>query len=1369
MPEVLTPQPEPEKILDQKTRLFERIAEIPNTNQEDDDRSQLIRRVLEHSLEDGLELMQTLGITDPKEISKLLFDDIIANKHNKFFKEFLKEIFDNMTLFNKSSSNLMGQIVMWHVDYGRGFMNRSQPLPEITDPKAESILKDLDAYYANLLKHRSLKPKEFASNPLPEPSPGTKLALDAIEENALTLSPKIKTGDFLSYIWDLLYHERREMKMWEGMIRNPPLKKNFLKNYSVYRFHFLRSIYHSIDIKSKTNFEKTFSDIYKTEFLTPLDARALLYPLFSNVHLRKAFTDNQEVFTNAEAIIEAVENKLEKLQYKPWKVTYETKFKLAEKTLKKEILEEVEKNGTQKEKYEITLNPETEQYEITEKQSDQDPKLPEDPEDPEFWNLKKWKKQAIDDSTAFMMNMIPNNKRVILQNDSLYFQVYKKNRELETVGPGIKIKSPEGFHIALTTPGIKIIDNRPCFVAVNKNNHYIAYFGEKSVKFDSDDLLMDFTFLKGKFVPVYARNSDGSLYISCQEGKNIDLMNKNDMSTSPSNYVFNIKDQLYILKKDGVYSVADKKRVTGSFDIIDHVTYIGGNFVVTGTKNNQYGIFINDIMVSNSINPDHADHVVNYCEKPAWVEIGHEDVVLKLDGQPIGSYKLNKGEYIRSFGIINGKAIFEIHKMSEKAPFPILSTLISGSNHCQIKNLQNFSIRSMLFDNYSFTLGVDEDEGGKTIMNLYTRHFGPKPKFKNLSDQGVKLLNTLNLLHSKDRQEIGKFLFDHQNRSNIDAKTKSHPIDSLLKSMINKAPEIFIDQLAAKSDPPGLAKKVFQQLFPETVRQEKSDESPDKILESPAGGITRKVQKEIDHALRETIKFPEGDPIDTGIEVMTLREPGDSFLVTGAYTSFDSETKEWRKCTLPMAPYLQEPCAVQTIVLHNVPQESTQVLPTPMNAEILPDRIKGLTSDDQEIRLTGKQTPVGETTITLPPEQNTKEVIYSLRQSLLPDTLEPITHQEYENFKRKFSNQERGELTAPLFRLPPECKAFLAAIADHGSRQKVMDIETFVRQIAYYDFDNKEISKAKSNVNLDERFAIMKQRLKDIRNDKPDLRKDLANKLFAGVCLDDNILLIAMLREAGFMAGLLNGYKPDTDKKKVTTERAHAISFIIWPLADEGNKHFYRLVTVDGTPKGVNPDEQRQLSNIQSPSLVDKEELKEKMMEQLEEKETETLGELTKELKELAPEALKKLENGKLEKMLNKTSLYAVKPENVSHLNDLLNFWRYSGKMPTFYSELLDIEEVKTELRDLLKEHYRTEPTPNRENLEKYQRRVGDAMMQLMLDFIRRLEADPLVHDRKHAIESLQSMIDLSRDFMEPIEYQAATLILTYLNTGRMR
>ena len=116
---------------------------------------------------------------------------------------------------------------------------------------------------------------------------------------------------------------------------------------------------------------------------------------------------------------------------------------------------------------------------------------------------------------------------------------------------------------------------------------------------------------------------------------------------------------------------------------------------------------------------------------------------------------------------------------------------------------------------------------------------------------------------------------------------------------------------------------------------------------------------------------------------------------------------------------------------------------------------------------------------------------------------------------------------------------------------------------------------------------------------EPHLTEELQGKKYAGVCAGAAFLTTALLRESELLSGVVVGFSPNN--KTVTTEQAHAASFVVLP----GNSGGDEIFLVDGTPGG---DTENQDFLVSQGVVTDSLEEQQKIaLQQLEEKKNRAL------------------------------------------------------------------------------------------------------------------------------------------------------------------
>ena len=160
----------------------------------------------------------------------------------------------------------------------------------------------------------------------------------------------------------------------------------------------------------------------------------------------------------------------------------------------------------------------------------------------------------------------------------------------------------------------------------------------------------------------------------------------------------------------------------------------------------------------------------------------------------------------------------------------------------------------------------------------------------------------------------------------------------------------------------------------------------------------------------------------------------------------------------------------------------------------------------------------------------------------------------------------------------------------------------------------------------------------------------------AGVCYDFGVLTTALLREAGFLAGVKSGYVPQGDG--VRAGDSHFNSYVLWP-SESGSG--YKVIEIDGTPgsgqaeKGDDGAEAGSVAGTVARPLLRARLQRERSAKKGEA--AEQMGAMD-ELIGLSAEEFAGLQNGKLEAVINrlKTEVTGAEFEAVS---SYIGFMRY--------------------------------------------------------------------------------------------------------------
>ena len=167
--------------------------------------------------------------------------------------------------------------------------------------------------------------------------------------------------------------------------------------------------------------------------------------------------------------------------------------------------------------------------------------------------------------------------------------------------------------------------------------------------------------------------------------------------------------------------------------------------------------------------------------------------------------------------------------------------------------------------------------------------------------------------------------------------------------------------------------------------------------------------------------------------------------------------------------------------------------------------------------------------MAIPAESKIVKVVYTQSKTELPTVFSEVSEDEYVGYFKEFIEKYGKGTGEKIMALPAELKYFVDTIKHLPPHERAMAIEEFVREIGYYDFENKETKEEKDGKPPAERLAIMAARMDNLK--KGFLKgRTLGKKMYAGVCADFAVLTAALMRESGLIAGVAQGYRP-SDKK----------------------------------------------------------------------------------------------------------------------------------------------------------------------------------------------------------------------------------------------
>ena len=577
-----------------------------------------------------------------------------------------------------------------------------------------------------------------------------------------------------------------------------------------------------------------------------------------------------------------------------------------------------------------------------------------------------------------------------------------------------------------------------------------------------------------------------------------------------------------------------------------------------------------------------------------------------------------------------------------------------------------------------------------------------------------------------------------------------------INRLIKEEPYLFLDMFSAKKD--DLSDRNIDQfinsLFPDlqtNLRLER--ERSLKFLRNSS----RNGPDSFYDGGREREGFLDGDPREEDpVELLKLREPISEFLSTGIYGKYNKSRRSWEQIGFPISQKHFGGTREVTAELPVTKKMKKIILPKCLNATILPERVKGVKPDGEEVSLTVVLNNLGEARVDIP--EGMEKIVYSQTVQDLPGVPADVSMSEYDNFKRSYEKRFGLEISEKIAILPEELKIFIESIKDKTPIEKIESIEEFVREVGFYDFDNAEAQDLKKYKGIEEVIAIMNHRMKEIRRKNPKDVAKMGGKKYAGVCSDFAKLSSALMREAGIISGMVGGLQPDGVNKTITTKSAHAVSFALFP--EENSKSV--CVPIDATPSGIDENEERILSGIRRKSLKERRREFESKKDKINEEAEKMLVDLEKLVSNIDEDGIKRLRNGQLEKALN-AILRQVRESHLAVVDRVLNASRYAG---FDVSKIVNNGDINEELavRNFLESEIASERNIKKGNTPF----KGENLLQSIEDFISRYEKDGGTGGKKKAFDIVEKIFDISKKYLNPVESRSAIAVITYLRSEHM-
>ncbi len=494
--------------------------------------------------------------------------------------------------------------------------------------------------------------------------------------------------------------------------------------------------------------------------------------------------------------------------------------------------------------------------------------------------------------------------------------------------------------------------------------------------------------------------------------------------------------------------------------------------------------------------------------------------------------------------------------------------------------------------------------------------------------------------------------------------------------------------------------------------------------------------------------------------VLESREDMDALFVQEKYGRYDADKRTWEKVYFSVRRESPDPAREVTLTLVDVAGAGRVSLMLPLDARLITERVRGLTSANREIPIEPLLNSIGEATVEVPP--GVVRILYSVERPVVPEPMHDPTPREFERFMREFERAYGKDMTARLASLPHDIEAELKRpeFTSLGPKQKVLYIEELVRRVGWYDVKNQEVSKAKAGQSLEEQIVMCEERLDKLRaGGDPSA---FAGKKFAGVCADFALITCALLRKAGFAAGIQTGFH--IAGKTAEMKDAHATAFVVWPDGRGG----IRIIPVDGTPSSPSAI----ASRVARPSLEELEAKTEKIVEKEVAEAESVIAKLLASTKAQDVASIRALKNSRLEHALNIILRHEVKASHLRIVDRILNAYLYGGfrRMDRIAS---DIELRKAMEDEIARERKEIEIERKMRNAkhasQEKEKPAGTRLLETTREFIAKFQRGGAATSSAEAFELLDRVAELSKGGLSDVEQRAFVAVVEYLRAEQMR
>lgn len=472
-----------------------------------------------------------------------------------------------------------------------------------------------------------------------------------------------------------------------------------------------------------------------------------------------------------------------------------------------------------------------------------------------------------------------------------------------------------------------------------------------------------------------------------------------------------------------------------------------------------------------------------------------------------------------------------------------------------------------------------------------------------------------------------------------------------------------------------------------------------------------------------------GDPKMEGVEILENVDGYSGFLVGSNFSG--GLNGKFNKNDLNFLPEKRfRETEKFAFKVNPIPRKINQ-LNLPMPAE---SRLKGISAQNEsgEVELENRG---NRENILIDLDGNFQEIRYEIERNKLkcPIDAEMKWH-ELKKVYARLPESVTADFSQHLFSLPVEMKEEMEKIKNLPIIEQVATLQKMAQDNFHYDMDYGSWRKSAGK---ELKHRMNKSQLQAIKH----------KKLFAGVCAEANLVMCQVLRQAGILSGIAEGFM--ADGKNIKNTQAHACTFALLPNERGEMEKYY----IDGTPGGAVEGHLPSISEMQKSweksQASNEKEIIEKTSKDLEKMVEYLEGEL-------------KLLNGDIEALLNGElkRVIAGGAEKLVDINQSLGIVRFSGL------NLENLTKMEADVKGFFEKEISNPRTRSlaKKEIEKNGKQAGEYVLDELKKTVDFLE-NRFGLDKKQAREWFKNFNKNNLSGIISIEEQALlNLAIDYIN-----